>query len=246
MEIISSTTNNTVKKWAELKIKKYRDTSDYFLVEGDHLVQEADNAGLLVSIMALPDFTSNINVPITYITREVMQKLSSMESISKCLGLVKKFKPLTYGNRILLLDRVQDPGNLGTIIRSACAFNFDTIILGNGCVDLYNEKVIRATEGMMFHVNIMSADLIKIIKELKQNNYQVYGTDVVKGVPLNKVDISDKLAVIMGSEGQGISSEIKKLVTENIYIPLNSTVESLNVAVASSIIMYEMSKIDYE
>ena len=175
-----------------------------------------------------------------------MQKISSLKSPSECLGVVKKITPRDYQNRLLILDNIQDPGNLGTIIRSAVAFNIDTIVLGNTCVDLYNDKTIRASEGMLFKINILRKDLTSFLEELKKNNYTLYGTDVTGGKVLNTVTFSSKCGIVIGSEGKGISPEIKKLINQNIYIPMSYQTESLNASVAASIIMYEMSKKDYE
>src|SRR5574344_1122116 len=246
MEIITSLDNNKVKYWAKLKIKKYRDEEDYFLVEGDHLVNEAYKNGQLNEIIALPDVKLDYETKVTYVSESVMKKISGMESISNIMGQCKKFNPLNYGARLLLLDDIQDPGNLGTIIRSACAFNIDTIILSLNTVDLYNPKTIRATEGMIFNIDVMKKDLSTFIKELKSNNYGIYGTDVNNGKSLNNVDFKDKFAIIIGSEGKGMNNNIKDLVDESIYIPINKKCESLNASIAASLIMYEMSKIDYE
>ena len=148
---------------------------------------------------------------------------------------------ISLSDKILILDNVQDPGNLGTIIRSAKAFNINTIVLSLNCVNKYNEKVIRAAQGMLFKVNVVTKDLKYFIPYLKSIGYDVYGTDVVDGVDVKEIDKKDKIAVVMGNEGQGIEPDIKKLIDKNIYIKMSSDCESLNVAVASSIIMYELN-----
>jgi TrmH family RNA methyltransferase len=168
MEIIESLENTKIKNICKLHQKKYRDETDNFIVEGDHLVNEAYKNGALLEVYALPTTNINMNIKVNYVTNNVMSKISSMESISNIIGIVKKYIPKTYGKRLLILDNIQDPGNLGTIIRSACAFNIDTIILGNTCVDLYNDKAIRATEGMLFNIDIMRFELESLISELKK------------------------------------------------------------------------------
>ena len=175
-----------------------------------------------------------------------MNKISSLESPSNFLGLVKKLPTLNYGNRLLILDNIQDPGNLGTIIRSAVAFNLDTLILGNDCVDLYNDKTIRSSEGMLFKLNILRKDLNAFLPELKNNNYTIYGTNVVNGSIVGDIKFPKKYAIIIGNEGNGMKDCLKTLVDQNIYIPMSPSAESLNAGIASSIIMYEMSKNDYE
>lgn len=246
MEIITSLDNDYIKNINKLHDKKYRDANNLFLVESEHLIDAAYDASMLKEIIALPSYTTSKNVKITYVSEAVMKKLSNMVSISKCLGVVRKFEPNHYGKRLLLLDDIQDPGNLGTIIRSAVAFNIDTIILGLGCVDLYNDKVIRSSEGMLFNIDIIRTDLISLVKELKENEYAIYATSVVNGKHLNDIDLNDKYGIIIGNEGNGVNDKLLNITDDNIYIPINKKCESLNAAVAASIIMYEISKVDYE
>ena len=245
MEIITSLQNNKIKELNKLKEKKYRDETNLFIVEGDHLVNEAYKTNQLVEILATTSYEEELDIPITYISDEVMKKLSSMVSPSNVIGICKKFKPIGYGKRILILDNLQDPGNLGTIIRSAASFNFDTIVLSEVSVDLYNDKVIRASEGMIFHTNVIRCNINSFIQELKQNNYKIITTDVHGGKIVSEVDYQAKVAIIIGSEGAGVGS-VKELADESIYIPMNKRCESLNASVAASIIMYEVSKRDYE
>ena len=245
MEIITSLQNTKVKELNKLKEKKYRDDAKLFLVEGDHLVNEAYKMNQLKEVLCLSDFECDFDVPITYISEEVMKKLSNMKSISNVIGVCKKFISKDYGNRLVLLDGIQDPGNLGTIIRSAASFNFDTVVLGLNTVDLYNDKVIRSTEGMIFHQNVIQRDLEELVPELKDNNYTIYTTDVNNGKIVTDVDFKQKIAIIIGNEGQGVS-DIKDYADVALYIPMNKKCESLNASVATSIIMYEVSKSDYE
>lgn len=245
MEIITSLQNNKIKELNKLNEKKYRDESNLFLVEGDHLVNEAYKTNQLVEILATTDYKMNLDVPITYVSLDVMKKISLLKSPTNVIGVCKKFKVIDYGKRLLLLDNLQDPGNLGTIIRSAASFNFDTIVLSDTSVDLYNDKVIRATEGMIFHTNVKRCNLIELVNELKTNKYTIYTTDVNGGTAISDIEFNEKFAIIIGSEGSGVGS-IKDLANETIYIPINKKCESLNAAVAASIIMYEVSKKDYE
>ena len=246
MEIIESLNNERIKNVCKLKQKKYRDESDLFIVEGEHLVSEAYKANQLVEIFCLDSFESDMDIKTTYVSNLVMKKLSSLESYSKVVGVCKRFKVKDYGKRILVLDNIQDPGNLGTILRSAVAFYFDTIVLSSTCVDLYNDKVIRASEGMIFNIDVLRVELSAFLRELESNNYTLYGTNVVNGIILNDVEIKEKSAIIIGNEGKGVSDDVKVLVDENIYIPMNNKCESLNASVAASIIMYEISKVFYE
>ena len=150
----------------------------------------------------------------------------------------KKKQNQIKGNKILILDEIQDPGNLGTIIRTAVAFNIDTIILSKDTVDLYSPKVIRASQGMIFKINIVIADIIDAIKNLKEKNYEIIGTKVSSAKNLKSLEKMNKFVIIMGNEGNGVKKEILDLCDKHIYIKMNQNCESLNVAVATSIILF--------
>lgn len=239
--LITSLDNLKVKKYVKLKNKKYRDIEKMYLVETNHLVEEALNHQVLVDLLVLENEQVSYNFNYTYVTKEIMKKLSSLETIPKVIGVVKMLEPSNIlGNSILLLDDIQDPGNLGTIIRSSVAFNVSTIVLSLNCVDLYNEKVIRSTQGMLFKINIMRADLKEIIANLKKDNYLILGTNVKDGVDVKNIKVN-KYALIMGNEGKGVKEEILTLCDKNLYIKMNNNCESLNVSVATSILLYELN-----
>ena len=181
-----------------------------------------------------------LDCPIYEVTSKVMDKIKSVNT-SKILGIATKKENLEYiGKRYLMLDKVSDPGNLGTIIRSASAFDIDTIILSEDCCDVYNEKTIRATEGAIFKVNIITEDLEEAINNLKKLNINIYRTDVNAGKDITEIS-KDNFCVIMGNESNGVSEKIKNQVEKSVHIKTNN-VESLNVAVATSIILYELNK----
>ena len=229
---IESLSNAKVKNWNKLKEKKYRDEAGLFLIEGDHLIKEALKKQMVVSTIGLNetyDYTVN---------PEILKKISSQKSGTKEIAVVKKIEEKKVeGDKILILDNIQDPGNLGTIIRSAVAFNISTIILSDDCVDLYNDKVIRSSEGMIFNINIVRKKLIEIIPKLKENGYTIYATTVNgKGYFEN----DSKIALVIGNEGNGIKEDILNLCDKNITIKMNKECESLNAGVAASILMYEL------
>lgn len=238
--LITSVNNEHIKELCKLKEKKYRDKLSLFLIEGEHLINESLKENLLIEVFALEGTDYNYD-NITYVTESVMKKLSSTDSIPKVIGVSKKRKEENIGSRILILEDIQDPGNLGTIIRSSVAFNIDTIILSPKTVDLYNSKVIRSTEGMIFHLNIIIRDLESIIKDLKKENYLILGTNVNNGINIKDIKVPSKYALIIGNEGKGMSSEISNLCDKNIYIKMNERVESLNASVAASILLYEIN-----
>ena len=154
--VITSLSNPKIKEIAKLKEKKYRDLNNSFLVETLHLVKEAYNAKLLKMIILLDGEKNPYpDIDTIYVSAEVMKKISSLDSVTSIMGVASKRKEEEVSNKILILDSIQDPGNLGTIIRSSVAFSIDTIILSKNTVDMYNPKVLRASEGMIFHKNIL-------------------------------------------------------------------------------------------
>ena len=157
--IITSLNNEKIKYLTKLNQKKYR--SDTFLVEGKHLVEEAYKKNLVKLLIVLEDYKlDNIdNVDTIKVSYDVMKKISLTDTPPKIMAEVIKKEDKKIGNKFIILDDITDPGNLGTIIRSAVAFNFDTVILSNNTTDLYNPKVIRATEGMLFNINIIRDNL---------------------------------------------------------------------------------------
>ena len=168
--IITSLENNKIKDLVKLQSKKYRDSTNMFLVEGEHLVEEVNKSSLLKEVFILEGDSFNIDVPVTYVSAEVMKKISTTDTYTNVVGLCeKKSSNEIKGSKILLLDDIQDPGNLGTIIRSSVAFNVDTIILSPNTVDLYNSKVLRSTQGMFSHINIITMDLVDTINIIKSN-----------------------------------------------------------------------------
>ena len=238
--LITSINNEHIKEINKLKEKKYRDMTNTFLIEGKHIVLEAYKEGLIKELILEQDELFPLNSPTTYVSKEILKKLSSMESYSNVMAVAQKIKEKEIGEKILILEDIQDPGNLGTIIRSACAFGIDTIVLSPKTVDLYNPKVIRATQGMIFHINIIVREIIPFIEEIKKDNYKIVGTRVTDGKDVRQSKTYSHYALIIGNEGRGMSSEIQELCDEYLYIKMNEQVESLNAAVAASILLYEL------
>ena len=242
--VITSLENDKVKELVKLQKKKYRDLTGTFLVEGEHLVEEVFKSGLVINVICLEDYNCNYDIPVMYVSYDVMKKISSLDTPPDIMALCRKKDDSIIGNRIVILDNIQDPGNLGTIIRSSVSFNVDTIVLSPNSVDLYNPKVLRSTQGMFCHINIVYADIIETINMLHEKDFVVYGTNVVDGVDVRRVSPSKYWALVMGNEGSGVSSEILDLCDNNLYIKMNSKVESLNVSIACSILLYELGRLD--
>lgn len=240
--LYTSKDNQKIKNLKKLQDKKYRKEMKLFIIETPHLIEEAYKNNLLEELILLEGTTSNIDVTTNYVDLKTMKYITNLTSPSNMLGICKFKEEKELGNKILVLDEIQDPGNLGTIIRSAVAFNVDTIILGNNTVDLYNPKVVRASEGMLFNINIINKDLNKFLPELKKQGYKIVGTKVVSGKNVKTLEKNNKICIIMGNEGSGIKENIFDLCDEYIYIDMNNKCESLNVSVATSIILYELDK----
>ena len=240
MEVITSLDNKKIKNLSRLLLKKYRDEENMFLVEGEHLVEEAYRAGVLLEVVQTEDYSNSFNVNTTYVTYDVIKKLSNTQNPQKIIGVCRKLDEKEIGSKIVILEDLQDPGNLGTIIRSSVAFNVDTIVVSNNTVDIYNDKVLRSSEGMLFHINIIKRDIDTFIDELHNDGYLVYGTKVDGGTNLKEVNKVLKIAIVMGNEGAGVKDTTLDKCDNYIYFPMNSNCQSLNVGVATSIIMYEL------
>lgn len=241
--LYTSTQNKKIKELKKLGTKKYRDQTGLFLVEGKHLVLEAYKTGHLKELLLEQDELFPLPVSTNYLTKEVIRYITEVESPGTVFGLCEKPNPpKKFGNCIVILDNIQDPGNLGTIIRSAVAFHADTIIVSPDTVDCYNAKVIRSSQGMIFHIPILVRDLYDVIPKLGQNHYKIYGTKVTHGKSVKTVSKTEKFAIIMGNEGQGVEEAILELADEYLYIEMDERCESLNVGVATSIILYELDK----
>ena len=243
--LITSLENERIKGYVKLKERKYRKKTKTFIVEGFHSVLEAYKSGNIIELIIEKDVELPFDVPTIYVTKEIINKISSVDAPTNIMALCKmKEEKIEYGNKILLLDNVQDPGNLGTIIRSAAAFDIDSIVLSSDTVDMYNPKVVRSTQGMLFHIPIVVKDLESVIDELKEKEIPIYGTRVEYGEDVTNLKEKDKkrFALIMGNEGSGVSSNILDKCDKSLFIDMNERVESLNVAVATSILLYELNK----
>ena len=239
--IYTSINNEKIKNIKKLQTKKYRDLENKFFIESEHLIKEAYNSKVLETLIKDENSDFELDINTIVVSDNVKKYLSELESSKEVMGICKKQEGIIKGNKILILDGIQDPGNLGTIIRSAVAFNVDTIILSNDTVDLYNAKVIRASQGMLFKANIVKGNLLEIISKLKEDGYTICSTKVDGGNDVK--DVTDKkIVIIMGNEGSGVKKEIFELSDKYIYIKMNNSCESLNVGVATSIILYELDK----
>ena len=237
--LITSLNNEHIKELIKLKEKKYRDESNTFLVEGRHLALEAHRENKIVELILEKDELFPLNVNTLYVTSNVMKKLSDLTNPSNVMAVVEKLEEKPIGEKILILDNIQDPGNLGTIIRSSVAFNIDTIVLSNDTVDLYNPKVVRSTMGAIFRVKIIECeDLEKTLKEIQKHKFEIVVTSLQTENSIYDIDYKKKVIVI-GNEANGVEEKIQKLADKKVKIPMLGKTESLNASVATGIILYE-------
>ncbi|NNU83246.1 RNA methyltransferase [Geobacillus sp. BMUD] len=247
MKRIESPKNARVKQWKKLLTKKGRDETGWFLLEGFHLIEEAlkSQAPLVELIVderaAIPPGWNVSDVPVVIVTEAVMKAISSTETPQGIMAVCRQAAAeLGDVNTALLIDAVQDPGNLGTMIRTADAAGIDAVILGEGCADLYNPKVVRATQGSLFHLPVVKGDLAQWIARFQKRGIPVYGTALENAVDYRTVRPSLSFALLVGNEGSGVRRELLAMAAETVCIPIYGQAESLNVAVAAGILLYSL------
>jgi len=230
------------------KSKSYREECGEFLCDGLKLLEEAVKSGEEIKNVLLAeniDFKLPSDVLVFTVKDDILNSLSPLKSHQGVLFTCRMKKPersdFTKGTHILL-DRIQDPGNVGTIMRCAHAFGIDSVILTDGSADIYNPKTIRASMGAIFKQRVIRLNNNEIL-ELKKIGVKFFGaSNNTNAVELINVCLRDKI-IILGNEGQGISVELEELCEQMIKIPVSSECESLNVASAASILMWEASKV---
>jgi len=254
--VISSKDNETIKKLKKLKDKKYRDQENCYIIEGIKLIKEAINENAKIKLIIVCDDCKQENnidedakyeiakYECIYVTEKIFLSLTNVVNQQGILAEIEKEKSnnvINYDEDLfLVLDDIQDPGNMGTILRTADSLNLKQIIVSKGSSDIYNPKVIRSTQGMLFNINIIRKDIKEEITKLKDKNYSIYTTNVSNGIDIKDVEKSNQFVLIVGNEGSGVSKDISKLADYSICINTNKNVESLNVAVATSILLYEL------
>lgn len=245
IKTILSKDNQMIKDALKLKEAKYQKSSNQVLVEGWNIILEAEKIGLIEFVFCLEDDADRLleSTKVIVINEEIAKKMSDVETPQNVFAIVNlKKAEINLQENILVLDQVQDPGNLGTLIRSAAAFGFENVVIGHGTVSPYNSKVIRSAQGLIFQVNILQTEIVSFLNSL--NNYQIIMTNLHDdALDHNVLKIEKNVALVLGNEGTGISKTVLAIPHENVVIKMNKKVESLNVAVAGSIIM---SKISYK
>lgn len=266
-EIITSKSNSTIVKIGKLNEKKYRKQEKKFLCDGIKLVEEVINFNVKIAYVVLNNDTifdekiTNLikkiqlnGTQILCVADVVFMKLTEEKApqgiIAVCEYIEEKHefstsvKNIKLEEKIMLFESVRDPGNIGTIIRTAAAFGIDKLIFTSDCADIYSSKVIRSAMGAMFKVKINIVEDFKTsISKLKDSGYNILGAALDKNsLILGNNELSSKDAIIIGNEGKGISKETLELCNNTLLIPMQDNTESLNAAMAATIIMWELYK----
>ena len=244
---VNTISNNKIKEIVKLHQKKYREETGLFIAEGNKILEELLNTKAEIKeIYALKNLKlKNSSVPFYVVDETVMKKISTTDSPCEVLTVAKikehkasEFKKL---NKIILLENISDPGNLGTIIRSSAAFGVEGIILYGNCVELYSPKVIRSAAGNFFKIPIIN---IKTADELNKNfsSHIKIATSLSKtnNISIKEAAKLNKYIIMFGSEAKGLSKELTQITDKNIKLEMKNNVESLNLSVSASIILYEL------
>lgn len=254
MQQITSVNNKTIKNLAKLNKKKYREDLGFYIIEGFHLVEEALKAGkdfqyLLGNSEALSkveewgvDLSDN---KVILINQAIARHLSDTKNSQEIFMVLKIDQPkdfsFTYGKWVLL-DNLADPGNVGTIIRTADAAGFDGVILSPESVDLYNPKTQRSMQGSQFHIELIKRDLSETITDFHAQDIPVYASMLDRNAEqLQNFKKVAQLGLVIGNEAHGVSAEISELSDKKLYIPIKGQAESLNAAVAAGIMIYHFA-----
>ena len=253
---IESQDNSRLKLVRKLRNKKARDEYGRFVIEGYNLVEEALNRNVPMDFMLVADdfhadklieqCADNRHCDVFEVPAQLFNRLSDAEYGCGILAVVNKEvfsvedADISEDTNILVLDRVQDPGNIGTMIRTAVAAGYGMVVAVKGTGDVYSPKVLRATAGMIFDIPIVyvkdAGEMMEFVSGLGK---KLVVTTPVGGVPYYEEDLSEGVALVIGNEGQGISEEIIEAADIRVTIPMKGEIESLNAAVSAAVLMYE-------
>lgn len=246
MEKIESVNNRIVKYTCALNSKKARKEEGKFIAEGARLVLDAMKTVKPEYIIVSESFyNKDFDVKTYVVSDRIFKKLSDTVNPQGLLGVFKiseKNIEDISGDNVIVLNNVSDPGNVGTILRTANAAGFYNVIMDSKCVDLYNPKTVRSSMSALFNQNIYISDnLERELKLLKEKGFSVLGSALSEeSKELYRCDIKGPVAVVVGNEANGADEEILKMCDQKIIIPMKESIESLNVSIAASVIMYEI------
>lgn len=234
---IESRQNDKIKEVVKLSNSKYSKEQKLFKIEGYHALEMAVESNVLKAVFATKEVKDlDSNIPQYIISNEIMEKISDAKNPQGVVAICEYLPTKKISsNKVLLLDNVSDPGNLGTLLRTALAFGYKDVALLGGCFQ-YNEKVLQSTQGAIFKLNILNNIDLNSLK-----GYEILATEIKGSIELKEVKPSKKYVLVLGNEAHGVSEKILSLASKKIRIDIND-IESLNVAVAGAIAMYELSK----
>ena len=247
---IESKNNNLFKEIKKLKEKKHRIKSNKYLIEGLRFVEEAIKSKVSIdSIIFTESFKEknpdlflkiNENIKIIQMNEALLKQLCSTENPQGIVGVINmQNKELKSGELVVLVDKVQDPGNMGTIIRTAHAAGAAGIVMTKGTVDIYNDKTLRSTMGSIFYIPIVEDNSLDFVKSLKKEGYKLVVSSLQGKNNFFEENLQGKVMIAVGNEGNGVSDEVYDIADIKVKIPMPGEAESLNVAVATSIMIYE-------
>lgn len=243
MEIIRSKSNHLIKQMKKLHQKKYRTHS--YLIEGWHLLEEAVSAGVQIEhVLVLEEYAERVaGLPhVSFVSPEIMQDIADSKSpqgVVAQLSLPPQTLPSDLSGRFLVLEDVQDPGNVGTMIRTADAAGFDGVFLTPQSADIYNMKVLRSMQGSHFHLPVYRLPIADSLSVLKKHSMQILATTLSnQSIDYKEICPTANFALVMGNEGQGISEYVVTEADQLVHISMPGQAESLNVAIAAGILMF--------
>ncbi|URZ86839.1 TrmH family RNA methyltransferase [Floricoccus penangensis] len=241
MNIIRSKENKAVKSAKKLLQKKYR--KDTYLIEGFHLFEEASRSGAEILETFVTEEFADKFPEATIVTQEVLNFITDSKTPQGLVAVVEMNNDLDYEkinlNKVLVLDGVQDPGNVGTLIRTADAGGFDAVFLSRDCADVYSPKVMRSMQGSNYHLPVYSVDLSELYKKLKELRITIIASTLSdESISYKEVEKKSGIALVLGNEGQGISQLTKNEADVLVHIDMPGQAESLNVAIAGGILIF--------
>ena len=248
METLSSLKNPKVAAWRSLKEKKGRDEQNAFLVEGVRMVREALSSSFAVRALLLrdgdhPDLPLPEGVPVFLLPEHVFASVCDTRTPQGVAAVLDRKTEEARGPRLVALDGVQDPGNVGTIIRTADAAGFDGVLLSRDCADLFSPKVLRSTMGSVFRMGFsFPDDLPAALRELRGRGWSVLSSQLDGDPFYERSGVSPSFVLIVGNEGNGVSEPVRAEATHRLRLPMRGGAESLNAAVAAGIMMYDLAK----
>lgn len=240
IERITSLANSKVKMAAKALDAK----GELFVVEGFHMVEMALEKGVVECVFTI-EKTLNTNVPQYIVNEQILKKLTTTKTPEGIVALCRKQKsgPIS-SNHVVYLEKVGDPGNIGTILRTALAFHFYDVVLSKGTAEVYSPKVLMASQGAVFFLNIKQSkndNPLDDLKELRDAGYHILATDLATSKPLQELKVPNKTVLMLGNEGKGLSKESISFADQSVRIEMDG-IDSLNVGVAGGILMYELSQ----